>query len=341
MLFAPLNAMAKALPTGKVRQAAEFRAIPKLWYMPFSLNSAKAAMCLRLSSVNEAAERVDLGVEGQYDFECAQLNPNMTVPFLEVEDKVITDSRLIADHLFQKYPGAGDRKAISEGQKESVIAFVDTIAEWDEAVWCFTHIGEQASMANIPRYMKLHQQALLANQKGSELPLVDGMSMEDVYLKKIAGLRYFESMLGSDPGAEDYQRNNEIVYEQIWAKANELLAARQSQDFLFGAELTTADALFVPFLYRIGFVAKVNLEENFQQYPRVRQYWQQVQATKEAKCVTAYGKQFVAKVMLQACLPCKIASFKCGGRKYAALPAEMNRKIEAFIDEKRKGHLSK
>merc|ERR1719382_562939 len=74
------------------------------------------------------------------------------------------------------------------------------------------------------------------------------MSVEDVYLKKIAGLRFFQHMSSSSPDAADYQKQNREAFEAIWERANELLTAQGvSHAFLFGSELTTADAFFCTF----------------------------------------------------------------------------------------------
>jgi len=291
---------------------------------------------LRLSSVNKAAERVDLGPVGQYSFEAARLNPNMTVPFLEVEDKVITDSRLIADHLFQVSPGVGDLSVQSSGKTAELTSFVDLIAAWDEAVWCFSQIGDNSTKANIPRFVTLHKNVLLAASQARSLPPIDGRSVEDVYLKKIAGLRFFQHMSSSAPDAADYQKQNRGAFEAIWERANELLTAQGVADaFLFGSELTTADAFFVPFLYRVEFISKAILKEHFGTYPRIRSYWEQVQLTDEAKSVTGFGKPYIAKMMLSSCLPCKMCPYFVGCRKCAPLTDEMEQKISTFMEEKK------
>jgi len=139
-------------------------------------------------------------------------------------------------------------------------SFVDLIAAWDEAVWCFSQSGDNSAKANVPRLVTLHKNVLLAASQARSLPPIDGRSVEDVYLKKIAGLRFFQYMSSSCPDAADYQKQNRGAFEAIWERANELLTAQGVADaFLFGSELTTADAFFVPFLYRVEFISKARL----------------------------------------------------------------------------------
>jgi len=299
------------------------------------MNSAKAGMSVRISSANEVVERFDVG-GGQYSFEAARLNPNMTVPFMEVEDKVITDSRLIADHLFQNNPGAGDRKVQAMGKTKELNSFVDLVAAWDEGAWCYSQMGDGAQMGNQMRFVTLHKNALLAAKEGSNLPLVDGMTMEDVYCRKIGLLRVFAKMSSSDPAAADFQKQNIVCFEQIWERANELLNAQTEDSFLFGEELTTADAFLVPFMYRVEFISKKILEEHFNTYPRMRKYWQRVQATDESKSVTAFGKAYLGKMMLSECMPFKILFFKLGFLKIHPLTEDMERKVSASIEQKKR-----
>merc|ERR1711920_697227 len=93
-----------------------------------------------------------------------------------------------------------------------------------------------------------------------------------------------------------------------------LLTAQGVADaFLFGSDLTTADAFFVPFPYRVEFISKAILKEHFGTYPRIRSYWEQVQLTDEAKSVTGFGKPYVAKMMLSSashvrCAPTLLAA---------------------------------
>lgn len=66
----------------------------------------------------------------------------MTIPVLEIDDKIITDSRDIQRYLTNKYPGKGD----AEADKATIESFNECVCAWDEyllATVAFQHFWEQ------------------------------------------------------------------------------------------------------------------------------------------------------------------------------------------------------
>ena len=87
---------------------------PKLWFFSGSLNSHKAHACLRFSSLRY--DDIDLHhisypednqtIEYNQTIEFARMNPNMRILVLEIDDKIITDSRE-SKSIFSKIPFQG------------------------------------------------------------------------------------------------------------------------------------------------------------------------------------------------------------------------------------------
>ncbi|CAE8725757.1 unnamed protein product [Polarella glacialis] len=171
--YAQLNAVGE-VPTGGIREATEYRRHPRLWVFPPTVNSGKAHLCLRLSSAWPFAEVRVVDVFGEnYSLDFCRLNPNMTVPVLEIEDKVITDSASIAEFLGRHYAGDGDSRAIYGGKGQLMSRFVALVASWDEALYMCsascTGCGcqrRQDHSVNRLRLVRLRQQYLVARSLG-------------------------------------------------------------------------------------------------------------------------------------------------------------------------------
>merc|ERR550525_1347971 len=82
------------------------RETPRLHIFGVSFNSGKAHLLLRISSAWPGTEVRMLDIAGtNYKPDYVRLNPNMTVPTVEIDDKLITDSDILLDYLREHYPG--------------------------------------------------------------------------------------------------------------------------------------------------------------------------------------------------------------------------------------------
>ena len=81
----------------------EKRERAKFWYFPGSLNCQNAHACLRFSSFDQSKIDYQLMTypEDNQKLDYCRINPNMSIPALEIDDKIITDSLEIQKYLFE------------------------------------------------------------------------------------------------------------------------------------------------------------------------------------------------------------------------------------------------
>jgi len=365
------SAMDQLLPIGSMRSTAEYRRYPRLWVFPPSLDSGKAHMCLRLSSAWPFAEvnAIDTAAD-TYTVDFCRLNPNMTVPVLEIEDKVITDSRLIADFLSQRYTGEGDGQAILAGKVEPLTRFVNLASSWDETIHEFSRpsrgsgrllnrlevtrlrenyleaaderhvMGPKSSLSSscssassaddsgtdgdIPRSSSC---ILVGDVNAAPRLLTDRNLLREAYVRKIANVENREDIAGHSRSGTLGEKEkatlekNRRVLDDVWKAANNLLEGRPKDHFLFGPELTTADAFLVPLILRLLRRYPKDLKRYFKQFPLVKSYWKRVKDREEAQVV-------VAMPMYNFEVPCcQLTAVMCGCIRSPSLPEEVEQRI--------------
>jgi len=319
--------MAKFATGSSIRTASSRAEKPQLWLFPGSVNAAKAHICLRISSAWPAENHIINFPEETQSLEYARLNPDMGIPTLEIDDKVICGSDLIQKYLSEHYPGPGDQHA----PKEAVDNFIKVMLEWDEGLWSYKVMpGGMGTWINKLKSLRLHQALLGALEEGKgDEKLCDGRTILEVYTKKIAWVRQMEATTGVEITAEIESRINEnnANLNAMVDLASDLLAT--SQPFLFGSNLTSADAFFINVLFRLSNGPPEFLEEQFQRQERVRQYWAAVQATEESRVVTDYGKGWSVRAMLKNGVPFKLLGLKLGILRVPELPKEVEDGIAA------------
>jgi len=220
--------------------------------------------------------------------EYARVNPDMGIPTLEIDDKVICGSDLIQKYLTENYPGSGDTHA----PREAVDNFINLMLLWDEGLWSYKRmpVSGMGTMINKLKALRLHQALIGALERGEEDEVLgNGCTVLQAYTKKIAWVRQMEATTGGEvtPDVEKQIAQNDANLDALFRLANDLLAT--SQPFLFGPDLTSADAFFIVVCFRISQIPGA-LEDQLQRNERVRTYWTAVQATEEAHAVTDYGK---------------------------------------------------
>ena len=97
------------IPKGKTRDH------PRYWYSPGSLNSQKGHLLLRCSSLDYSTIDFRCIEYPEYNqtLEFARICPNMSIPALEIDDKIITDSHDIQRYLTDNYPSKGDAAVVA------------------------------------------------------------------------------------------------------------------------------------------------------------------------------------------------------------------------------------
>jgi len=309
-------------------------------------------MCLRLSAAWPFAEVRAVDIFGEnYSLDFCRLNPNMTVPVLEIEDKVITDSRLIADFLGQRYTGDGDCRAVFAGKAGLLSRFVTLVAGWDEALHAAASQRLTARrVVNRLRLARLRQRYLDAEAVEAEHQASEDESegsaeengpvlrpepwLMDAYIRKIAGIQNIDDALGQfSSGAPSIERlhaqeRNRRILDEIWSTADELLQI-SPEGFLIGGDLTTADAFLVPVLCRLRDAYPQDMDSYLERYPSVSSYWERVQAQEEAQVVVGLTTCGLAGTfLLKRMLPCQLLGVKCGCIRAPDLPEEVEQRIK-------------
>merc|ERR1712085_226059 len=103
----------------------------------------------------------------------------------------------------------------------------------------------------------------------------------------------------------------------------------KSQPFLFGPDLTSADAFFFNVLFRCSNASVEDFENVLQRSKHVRAYWAAVQAREEARVVTDYTKLWAFKNMAKMGVPFKLLGLMLGILRVPELPKEVEEGIEA------------
>jgi len=355
-------------PVGVVRSATEFRRNPRLWIFPPSLGSAKAHLCLRLSAAWPFAEVRVIDIFGEcYGQSFCRLNPEMTLPVLEAEDKVVTGAKLIADFLQERYAGDGDGQAAISGRGPAMERFKALADEWDEELYASSSSRRPPPprLADKLRLIRLRQQCLstVEDSASSEEESSEGevsgsagtprgapaaivkrsgpelQDLRDAYIRKIADLQNLEDVAGKR--TEDEWRvvlqNNRRALNYVWRAAVELLRSSGANDsFLLGREFTTADAYFVPILWQMQVLRPGDLRRYLKAHPPVSSYWARMQRQEEAQVVLGSHSWGLAQpVLLKNLLPCQLLGVRCGCIVAPELPEEVEERIRSIQAELR------
>eukprot|EP00931_Biecheleriopsis_adriatica_P060830 TRINITY_DN36544_c0_g1_i1.p1 TRINITY_DN36544_c0_g1~~TRINITY_DN36544_c0_g1_i1.p1 ORF type:complete len:361 (+),score=69.63 TRINITY_DN36544_c0_g1_i1:68-1084(+) len=311
---------------------------PRLWIFGVSYNSAKAHLALRISSAWPGTEIMMMDIVGtNYKPEYARLNPNMTVPTVEIDDKLITDSDILTEYLREKHPGVGDTKVAASGKVADMQKLIEQVKAWDEGLYTYGRMsgekgGGMGAMSNKLRDLRLRQYCSKLLDPLEKL--WDGATMQQTYEKKIAYIGLLSSKV--DVGMTDEKKEsiakNEVVMEHIFNLASKLIDDAGGNSFLFGPDLTTADAYFAPFLFRIESMDKDELGSILARFPSLRGYWSRFKQTAEGKAtVTKFTMKWAFRYSLFRCIPCSMIAMKLGCLVAPSLSIESEQRIKSMM----------
>lgn len=320
--------------TGGVTQLKVSRKTPKLHIFGVSFNSAKAHLALRISSAWHGTEIRMMDILGtNYRPDYVRLNPAMTVPTLEIDDKLFSDSDLLAEYLLRNHPGAGDRQALTAGREADLQQVCELVKRWDEGMYTYGRMsgekgGGMGAMSNLLRKVRLRQNFLRLSAPSEKL--WDGRTIQEAYTDKIVYIDDLSSKVdvGATPEKKAAFEKNERLMDELFTKASSLIDAAGGNGFLLGPALTTADAYFAPLLFRVAEMDKKELEATFQKYPTLRGYWERFcQSAEGQQSVTQFTMKWAFRFAAARCLPCAMLGLKLGIIKVPALPADVEEKI--------------
>lgn len=343
--------------TGEVFQAseAERRAKPRLSLFNVSMNSQKGHLFCRLSTRWQEMEiNTIMFPEENQSLEYARLNPFMTVPVLEIDDKIICDSLETMRYLREKFPGPGDLAAPAQEQD----VFVDKCQVFDEGLFTYRRMGAAGSVANELRQLRLRealQDALGIRQGGSSvacLPcsgqreegnktgedksgevLRHGKTVLETYVKKIAQIYLIEDA-GSGEMTEAMQKridDNDACLSELFAEVDRMLQ-RSKGKFLFSDNLSSADAFWICIVFRAN-DCDADLVKNYHtKFPRVGQYWEDFAEMPESEVILPYGMNWAKMRGLRSGVVAKVLGLKLGILKAPVLPD----RVEAMVQDELK-----
>jgi len=325
----------KLLATGGIRTVDENTDCVRLFIFPPSFNSAKGVGCLRISSAWEDAEVTEINISSQnYAPDYCRLNPNMTVPTFEVDDKIITDSLECTKYLFDKYPGKGDEQAKASGKGQEVLEFCTLVSVWDE--YMFTYGNMKDGMGDMTNEIRLLNIRNYLKEVLDESP-EDRDTLVTAYVEKIARVTVMMKKTANNRDAEQKAKDleeNKRVFISIFAKAEGLLKGKD-QGFLFSANVSSADIYLLAILRILYLLYPDKLEEVNEEYPSVKSYWERALATVEVQegLISWVKKPHIAYVAFSTGLVSDVVKYKLGLKWDVELPADIEARLGEAIRE--------
>jgi len=328
-------------PGGKI-------ASPQAWLFPMSMNTHKVLMLLELSSVGKKTKInwIDIsGVQGaNYRPDFARMNPIMTVPVLEIDDKVITDSIYICEYLRKNYPGPGDKEVDASDKSREMTYFINQVNDWDEVMYTYGNRSSSAEsdLTNEMRLLRLRQgYAEVAALPDETVPT--GGTLKDAYLHKMAGITYFASIVGDSEAMRakkaDKMKKAKADLRDMFLSAEALLNKHSPNGgCLMGSKPTSADAMFLACAHRVGSLYAPELTALHEEFPRCKAWHELMRKTPEAKSMLSQTLATFAPYALGHCFPCRMIAFKLGLLKDQALPPQAKEVIKNKVEEMKKLH---
>jgi len=322
----------------------KLRETPRLHIYGASFASARAHLALRCSTAWPGTEIRLLDVCGAtYQPAYARLNPNMTVPTLEIEDQLLTDSDTIAEYLRQQHPGKGDIAVATSGRTDEVHDFCRLVLSWDEAMHTWgKNSGERGGgfgeLMNRLRDIRLRQNyQRLADPREK---MWDGRTISQSYEEKIAFIADLTRRVDCrmTPEKRAAFAHNERALHEIFTEAERLLGERHhggDDEYLFGPHLCTADIYLCPLLFRIQHVDSKELTLWFQKFPKLEGYYDRFCQSPEGKqAVTKFHKAWAMRYLRNQCIPCQIFRVNWGCLRPATLEPAAEARIKELIQQR-------
>ena len=324
------------LVTGGTTVVPQARESALLHMFPPSFNSGKACFCLQISSAGASATVSEISIVSQnYELDFARINRNMTVPVLEIDDKIITDSRDIALYLMQQYPGEGDREAISRGDEHALLEFIDLIGSWDEYMFTYGHMGPTGNSVNGLRLVNLRSELLkICTQSGE-----DKEQLIECYCEKIGHLTIMNEST-STPDQSSMQQNKQLL-DTILKRGSDLLSPKGSSDcpqFLFGKLPTSADGYFLCIFRLLNTMYPAHLQNALSTHPNLAPYWEHCQTNLDVQqgLLKYTHKPHLVWFLVKSGVLFQNVCYKLGLWNAGALPKEIEAKVQDAIVTKRK-----
>lgn len=317
-----------------------WRERPRLHVFGKAFKSQKARLALRISTAWAGSEvQVMDNMGGNCRPEYARLSPDFTAPALEIDDKIITDSDLLCGYLREKYPGRGDQAVAAAGRVQELQDFCDQVSKWDGLAESCAARSPITRLADMLRNVRLRQNCQRLSDPAAKL--WDGRTLQQVFEQKIAHCTRQSIAEGAEADAAgEEERRRTLVpelakfTEQIFAAAQQCFVDAGGRGWLFGAELSTADAFFCPMLFQMFSKDKEAFEELLGKFPRLRDYWKRFCTSAEGRqAVIKYSRAYSVRLNAWQCIPCAILRLKMGCLSPPHLEPAVEERIEKLLNK--------
>jgi len=340
---------------------------PRYWYFPGSLNAQKGRLFLRCCSSSLDFSTIDFRCieypEYNQTLEFAKICPNMSIPVLEIDDKIITDSRDIQRYLTEKYPSKGDAAvAADEGKTKKMEEFIESCLTWDEYLFSYRKLPNflGASMHHI-RLVCLSDAILDAAKDNSginidEDALLDGRTIREAYVRKIAQIRSM-IQIGCEAETPELTKRisaNDDCMDEIFRRASTMLTENSGvgtdcddnndASLLMGGDSTniaSADIYLAVAVIRMKWLDESYLDSKFDKYPNTRLWWEHFLTLPEAQVLLEDNdKRGTVLRMIKSGKPFKMLGCALGIYKAKPLPDDIERDVQAELKKLNEAYFS-
>jgi len=276
-------------------------------------------------------------------------NPNMSVPVLEIDDKIITDSLDITRYLSANYPSKGDTKASNSSKSLVIDTFIAATLKWDEYLFSYRRLPTFLGIAvhNI-RLVCLSDAIIKAtSQEIDTETLLDGRTLRRAYVEKIAQVRSLIKFGRTDDEESSLQQpellarrisSNDQRLDDIFSLASSMLTDNNNNNnkndntelLLMGDNISSADIYLAVIVSRISMLDGPLMEELFEKYPITRKWWTHFKSLPEA--VVLFGdndKKSNITALIKSGKPWKFLGYALGCYKPKPLPDDIERDVQA------------
>ena len=242
---------------------------PRLWIFPSSLNSDKAHIAMHASSLGADFDlEVISAVGSNYQPHFARVNPNMSVPALEIDNVVITESVEIVRYLRDHYPRPDTAPATPE-----VASFLDLVHAWDEGTWNYGVMQkEKGAPIGFVNQARLHYLHVYKDKVAAADPADPLLASYDA---KITAISRFDEATRDDAAIAATQEQ----LDRVFAAARQLLAAHQGGGGFLVGPYSDADSVFAAVLVRLKGAFRKHFEKYLTADPNLGAYCELLEKT--------------------------------------------------------------
>lgn len=237
--------------------------LPTLWFFPLSFAANKARLALEEKGIKHNLQSINILTGDSVSLEYAKINPNFTVPSLQLKDRILTDSIDIlrwADSVGEPLGGdAVDREKVEEIIKKQ--------QAWDDSLYT-VQVGPKSQEELLSKF-RLN----IAEARAKEFA---GSPYADAFTRRVENVKKFNDRLADPKSAAEQQQKLDDILDFAQAQLS-------AQPFAAGSEFSMADVELMTVLSRVDMVGKS--KELLGERKELAEYWERMKQRKSYKTV--------------------------------------------------------